>query len=435
MAKKLYQLSDCDINEIAFCNVPAVPDATFKVLKSGDGDSNPEFEYTVKFAKTDVEKKQAIAFALVPDKFDKQGHRLTSDEVEKAAHSYAKNLAHKAQKGLGTSENHQTFGQDGYIVESWIDGDGSVAKSLGIDPIPGAWVIKFQFTNDEVWDKVKKGEYTGVSIGGSGMLEPVEKSSEEVEKGALVKLIHGLAKAVGIEVLTEPIKKAPDFNQVYAEQNFDDFFWDAKVALSDTLWWILYDEDVTDKAAAATESINQFRDKIVAFFSGVETGDIEKNLKSLDDIRTLLKTEIQKRIEKSDTSDGGTDAMEKEQFDKLMGVMTGLTEKVDGFEKRLDEAGIAKTDDKNDPEDTKKTDGEPAPEDTRKSVGDAGEQLLAKMEELVEKVDGFDERLSKVEKKPQVRKGDIDGDTPGSDQTDVKKGQAFVGTGLSFRAQ
>lgn len=432
MSKK-FQLSDCDINEIAFCNVPAVPDATFRVLKSGDTDGKPQFELAVKFAKTDVEKKQAIAFALVPDKFDKQGHALTTNEIEKAAHSYAINMAKKQQKGVGTSKNHVEFAEDSYVVESWVDVDGSIAKSLGIDPIPGAWIVKFQFTNDDVWEKVKKGEFTGVSIGGKGLLTPIDKSSDDIEKGILRRVGETILKAAGIDVMT-PTKKAVDFNQLWAEQNFDDYFWNAKVALSDAMWMILYDETITDKAAAVAASIDQFRDKIVAFFNGISKADMQKAIASLDNIRKTLKAEIKKQIEKSGNSDGGTDAMNEEQFNKMMKKLEGFKAEMDGISKRLDDAGVAKADA---PADTAKSEpaADPARADTNKSTDpdsptELMKQFIAKAGELTTGMQEIKERIGKLEKRPDVRKSAPEDDADGKP---VKK-NLHKGTALSFQS-
>ena len=50
------------------------------------------------------------------------------------------------------------------------------ADALGIPPdiLPEGWWIGFRITDDEVWEKVKNGEYPMFSIEGKAVREPVE---------------------------------------------------------------------------------------------------------------------------------------------------------------------------------------------------------------------------------------------------------------------
>ena len=55
------------------------------------------------------------------------------------------------------------------LVESWIS---PVSLTLGRTVAPtGSWVITVRVNDDEIWGKVKKGELTGFSIGGTAKIK------------------------------------------------------------------------------------------------------------------------------------------------------------------------------------------------------------------------------------------------------------------------
>jgi hypothetical protein len=53
-----------------------------------------------------------------------------------------------------------------YVFESWLI-DDTKGVPQGFDPLPnGSWFVSFRVENDDVWAKVKAGEYTGFSVEG-----------------------------------------------------------------------------------------------------------------------------------------------------------------------------------------------------------------------------------------------------------------------------
>ena len=55
------------------------------------------------------------------------------------------------------------------LVESLFI-DKAKAEAMGLDcPVPEAWWVGFRVDNDEVWERVAKGELTSFSIGGTGI--------------------------------------------------------------------------------------------------------------------------------------------------------------------------------------------------------------------------------------------------------------------------
>ena len=98
---------------------------------------------------------------------DRQGDVIDMGEVRQAAHEF---MLHKRVGG----SMHKQF-DVGQVVESVVF-DSDIQKALGIDLPYEGWFIGVKVSKKEDWDKVVSGEYTGFSIGGSGVREPMEET-------------------------------------------------------------------------------------------------------------------------------------------------------------------------------------------------------------------------------------------------------------------
>jgi hypothetical protein len=126
---------------------------TAKILKAG-GDS--------------AAKKQILYCVVAePDVEDLQGDILTADEIEKMAHLY---LAEHRLVG----DSHETVAKAA-PVESFIAPMDLVVEGEQIKK--GSWVIAIKVYESELWSAVEKGEYNGVSIGGTGVRTPVPEKT------------------------------------------------------------------------------------------------------------------------------------------------------------------------------------------------------------------------------------------------------------------
>lgn len=96
---------------------------------------------------------------------DRQGDVIDMSEVRQAAHEF---MLHKRVGG----SMHKQF-DVGQVVESIVF-DADIQKALGIDLPYEGWFIGVKVSKKEDWEKVESGEYTGFSIGGSGIREPIE---------------------------------------------------------------------------------------------------------------------------------------------------------------------------------------------------------------------------------------------------------------------
>jgi len=125
-----------------------------------------------KFAIDSEEKRIVIGPAMVPDlkiyRKDKEGNPyhvyFSSETIKMIAEKYMRN------KYIDNNdENHDgTAVKDVYVIESWIkesDEDKSTKYGFG-DLGIGTWFVAMKVKNDEVWNKVKRGELNGFSVSG-----------------------------------------------------------------------------------------------------------------------------------------------------------------------------------------------------------------------------------------------------------------------------
>lgn len=118
------------------------------------------------FKQAQEELKQATFLVLSPDEVDLHGDIYDAVEVRKACHNFnihcrKANLLH-------------LFETDSFsIVESYIS---PVDMQMGETIIKaGSWLAVLQFNDDSIWEGVKDGSYTGVSIGAIANAEPIEE--------------------------------------------------------------------------------------------------------------------------------------------------------------------------------------------------------------------------------------------------------------------
>ena len=125
----------------------------------------------LKFAKVDEDKRLLIAPALIPNK---QIFRLADDGSDYYVY-FSKDTIKKCSE-LYMKRNHlqsATLEHDAEVdgmcvVESWVK-EFPIDKSVkyGFEHCPiGTWFVTMRVDNDEIWNKVKKGEILGFSIEG-----------------------------------------------------------------------------------------------------------------------------------------------------------------------------------------------------------------------------------------------------------------------------
>ena len=124
-----------------------------------------------KFA-TDDEKRMVVGPAMIPDlkifRKDSKGNPyyvyFSSETIKMIAEKYMRN------KYIDNNdENHNGKAvSDVYVVESWIKEDKEdKSNKYGYSELPiGTWFVSMKVKNDEIWNKVKRGELNGFSVSG-----------------------------------------------------------------------------------------------------------------------------------------------------------------------------------------------------------------------------------------------------------------------------
>lgn len=106
----------------------------------------------VPITKADIELGIIFGKASVADVFDKQGDRISSRELEKAAYNFMANEQRRA-----TRTHKETI--PGVFVASWVEN--------------GVWSIGFKPDDINIAKAAQKGKFVGFSIGGMGDRIPV----------------------------------------------------------------------------------------------------------------------------------------------------------------------------------------------------------------------------------------------------------------------
>ena len=105
------------------------------------------------------EERYVLGIVLEPETVDAQKDIYSAVEIRRAAHGFMENFA---RIGL----MHRTFvGDDVKILESNL---APVTFELNSTTIKkGTWLLAVRIVDDNLWSEVKRGDFTGFSIGGS----------------------------------------------------------------------------------------------------------------------------------------------------------------------------------------------------------------------------------------------------------------------------
>jgi hypothetical protein len=129
--------------------------------------------------KSDSKKRIVWAEVYAPDRPDADGEFMRAETIEKMSYEFMREL-----KLDQVDSQHDQINKDGCcVVESFI------ARKGDPDFIEGAWVVGMHVDNDELWEKIEKGEIAGFSMEAMVIKEPqqVELDVEPVLSGKTYK--------------------------------------------------------------------------------------------------------------------------------------------------------------------------------------------------------------------------------------------------------
>ena len=136
---------------------------------SGDTKNNSfrmEFSY-------DEERMEITGAAVIPNKMIIRKNPITEELYyvffsEKTTKLLAERFARNSKMDATNLNHSDVVAEDTYIVESWLvnDPEYDKIKTLGLDFPKGTWVITMKVGSEDLWKKIKQGEYNGFSVEG-----------------------------------------------------------------------------------------------------------------------------------------------------------------------------------------------------------------------------------------------------------------------------
>ena len=198
--EKAIEISEAKIQFVSLVD-KAANKRQFLITKA-DG-KQAQFSTVGKILKVDNTSHYITGIVYEPLVEDAHGNYMTEEEIRKSAYWFAKNsdkvdLQHSFEPVNGVS-----------VVENYV---APSDMTISGQPIAkGTWVMTVEVNNNEIWDKVQKGEVTGFSMGGVGKYSEKETDISEIaEKHSLFKR---LAEMFGFDLVEKSGAKALTANE------------------------------------------------------------------------------------------------------------------------------------------------------------------------------------------------------------------------------
>ena len=110
------------------------------------------------------EERYVLGVVLEPEEEDAQGDIYSAEEVRQTAHKFMdeyRNIGYMHDKMV----NNKVA-----ILESFLSPEGFSINEKSVKK--GTWLLGLRIKDDSLWDQIKSGEITGLSIGGSAIRTP-----------------------------------------------------------------------------------------------------------------------------------------------------------------------------------------------------------------------------------------------------------------------
>lgn len=264
--EKAYEITDARISFVSLVD-KAANKRQFLITKA-EG-SEAEFASYGRIIKADPESHYVTGIVYEPMTEDAHGNFMTEEEITKAAYWYAK---HGDQVDLQHSFEPL---EKAAVVESYI---APCDMEVGGEPVTkGTWIMTVEINDPEIFDAIRKGEITGLSMGGIGKYsdEDVDIEGEDVQKGEEpagtdVAEKRGILKRLSKFLGLGPVEKG-EMADKFAATNKYSSFWDAFYTLEDLLYrynWQADRWEFESDEATVTEALAEFN----AIVTGILTG-------------------------------------------------------------------------------------------------------------------------------------------------------------------
>lgn len=134
-------------------------------------DKDRDYENTTSIIKSDDDERKITGVVLEPNTFDAQKTTISEKVIEKAAEDFLSRYNKVTKLGL----QHKDFRKKFDLLQSYIAQSDFSIKDRIIKK--GSWIIVVKVLDDKIWEKVKKKEITGFSIGGKAKIKKLEKEA------------------------------------------------------------------------------------------------------------------------------------------------------------------------------------------------------------------------------------------------------------------
>lgn len=172
-SRPLATLKDLNVSFLSLVRTPATGKGlTLKSAAPG------ERAGTFQIAKTDDERMVAYGIVYAPDQVDSHGDTADAKTIRRAAYAFMRDGRLK-----NIDVEHSFSNEMAYVAESWLVRS---ADELFPDEPEGAWAVGVQINDADLWQSLKSGELTGISLAGIARMDPPPATPPEpawTEKG------------------------------------------------------------------------------------------------------------------------------------------------------------------------------------------------------------------------------------------------------------
>tara|TARA_R110000782_G_scaffold84289_2_gene164481 strand:+ start:341 stop:931 length:591 start_codon:yes stop_codon:yes gene_type:complete len=146
-----------------------------------------------RYSFADKEKRIVQGYFMIADlpiyRRDANGEyyvKFTKDSIMNIVQNFMRNGLTK-----NVNEDHQTnvLSEDVFVLESWIiDSARGTTAPKGFESIDGSWFGSMKINNDEIWEKIKNGDFSGFSVEGD-FIPTAELNSDDKILEAVKRII------------------------------------------------------------------------------------------------------------------------------------------------------------------------------------------------------------------------------------------------------
>lgn len=145
-----------------------VDDGVIGSLVEGPDADCPDASTITKVLKT-AEERYVLGVVLSPETEDSQGDVYSAAEVRKAAHGFMEHAGVLGKQHREVVDRDKLRVLESYIAPADFEQDGEKV-------LKGTWLLGIRVVDDSLWNGIKKGEFTGFSIGGHAYRRPETQS-------------------------------------------------------------------------------------------------------------------------------------------------------------------------------------------------------------------------------------------------------------------